>query len=135
MSVRHIETCSPLGLREDCPTTREVLDRVADKWSVLVIVLLGRRTHRFNELSRSIEGISQRMLAVTVRALEHDGLVNRTVYPTMPLRVGYELTELGRTLLVPLGALNTWADAHRDDIRAARERHGSEPTAGAPRAG
>jgi DNA-binding HxlR family transcriptional regulator len=135
MSAEHSETSSPLGLSEDYPTTREVLDRVADKWSVLVIVLLGRRTHRFSELARSIEGISQRMLAVTVRALERDGLVNRTIYSAVPLRVDYELTELGRTLLVPLGALNTWADAHRDAIRAARERHDSEPTAGAPRAG
>jgi DNA-binding HxlR family transcriptional regulator len=128
MSVGHIETSTPLGLSEDCPT-REVLDRVGDKWSVLVIVLLGQRTHRFNELHRAIEGISQRMLTLTVRALERDGLVNRTIYPTVPPRVDYELTELGRTLLVPLGALNTWANAHREDIRAARERHDAE-TAG-----
>lgn len=122
MSVGHIETPARPGPKEDCPT-REVLDRVGDKWSVLVIVLLGQRTHRFNELHRAIEGISQRMLTLTVRALERDGLVNRTIYPTVPPRVDYELTELGRTLLVPLEALSTWADAHRDDIRAARERH------------
>lgn len=128
MSVGHIETSTPLGLSEDCPT-REVLDRVGDKWSVLVIVLLGQRTHRFNELHRTIEGISQRMLTLTVRALERDGLVNRTVYASVPPRVDYELTELGRTLLVPLEALNTWANAHREDIRVARERHDAE-TAG-----
>lgn len=128
MSVGHIETPTPLGLSEDCPT-REVLDRVGDKWSVLVIVLLGQRTHRFNELHRAIEGISQRMLTLTVRALERDGLVNRTIYPTVPPRVDYELTELGRTLLGPLEALNTWANAHREDIRVARERHDAE-TAG-----
>lgn len=134
MSVGHIETSTPLGLSEDCPV-REVLDRVGDKWSVLVIVLLGQRTHRFNEMHRAIEGISQRMLTLTVRALERDGLVNRTIYPTVPPRVDYELTELGRTLLVPLAALSTWANAHRDDIQAARERHDSEPTTGAPQAG
>jgi DNA-binding HxlR family transcriptional regulator len=105
MSVGHIETPAPLALSEDCPT-REVLDRVGDKWSVLVIVLLGQRTHRFNELHRSIEGISQRMLTLTVRA-----------------RVDYELTELGRSLLDPLNALTAWANAHRGDIQAAREQH------------
>ena len=78
MSVGHIETSSPLGLSEDCPV-REVLDQVGDKWSVLVIVLLGQRTHRFNEIHRAIEGISQRMLTLTVRAIERDGLVNRTI--------------------------------------------------------
>jgi DNA-binding HxlR family transcriptional regulator len=107
---------------DDCPT-RDVLDRVGDKWSVLVIVLLGQRTHRFNELHRAIEGISQRMLTLTVRALERDGLVKRTVYATVPPRVDYELTELGETLLVPLGALSAWANAHRGDIKAAREEH------------
>ena len=121
MSVRHIEM-SASQLDDDCPT-REVLDRVGDKWSVLVIVLLGQRTHRFNELHRAIDGISQRMLTLTVRALERDGLVKRTVFPTVPPRVDYELTELGRTLLVPLDALSTWANDHRGDIRAAREEH------------
>jgi DNA-binding HxlR family transcriptional regulator len=107
---------------EDCPT-REVLDRVGDKWSVLVIVLLGQRIHRFNELHRAVDGISQRMLTLTLRSLERDGLVGRTVHATVPARVDYELTELGRTLLVPLGALHDWATDHRDDIKAARERH------------
>jgi DNA-binding HxlR family transcriptional regulator len=111
---------------EDCPA-REILDRVGDKWSVLVIVLLGQRTHRFNELHRAVEGISQRMLTLTVRALQRDGLVSRTVYATVPVRVDYELTELGRTLLVPLAALYDWANTHRDDIQAARERHDREP--------
>ncbi|ADG90240.1 hypothetical protein TBS_17190 [Thermobispora bispora] len=107
---------------EDCPV-REVLDRVADKWSVLVIVLLGRRPHRFGELHRGIEGISQRMLTLTLRQLERDGLVRRTVHASVPPRVDYELTPLGRTLLAPLTALNEWAIAHRDDIRAARARY------------
>lgn len=122
MSPRHIEEPTPIVLTEDCPT-REVLDRVGDKWSVLVIVLLGERTHRFSELHRSIDGISQRMLTLTLRALERDGIVKRTVYATVPARVDYELTDLGRTLLEPLAALHVWAVAHRADIQAARERH------------
>lgn len=122
MSATHTGSSMPTVLAEDCPT-REVLDRVGDKWSVLVIVMLGERMHRFNELHRAIEGISQRMLTLTVRALERDGLVNRTVYATVPPRVEYELTELGRTLLVPLEALDAWARAHRGDIQAAREEH------------
>jgi DNA-binding HxlR family transcriptional regulator len=122
MSVEHTEVSADLRLEADCPV-REVLDRVGDKWSVLIIVLLGQRTHRFSELHRAIEGISQRMLTLTVRNLERDGLVKRTVYATVPPRVDYELTELGRTLLVPLGALSAWANAHRSDILAARDRH------------
>jgi DNA-binding HxlR family transcriptional regulator len=125
MSATHIQPFPPQVVAEDCPV-REVLDRVGDKWSVLVIVLLGQRTHRFNELHRAVEGISQRMLTLTLRALERDGLVSRTVYATVPARVDYELTELGRTLLVPLGALSDWANMHRDDIQAARERHDRE---------
>lgn len=122
MSVEHIETSAPLELAADCPV-RDVLDRVGDKWSVLVIVLLGQRTHRFNELHRAIERISQRMLTLTVRNLERDGLVKRTVYATVPPRVDYELTELGQTLLAPLEALTAWANVHRGDIQAARDRH------------
>ncbi|MBO4253117.1 winged helix-turn-helix transcriptional regulator [Streptomyces griseorubiginosus] len=109
-------------LEKDCPI-REVLDRVGDKWSALVVVLLGERTHRFNELHREIDGISQRMLTLTLRALVRDGLVSRTAYATVPPRVDYELTELGRTLLVPITALHEWAVAHRGDIREARARH------------
>ncbi|MGO8860633.1 MAG: winged helix-turn-helix transcriptional regulator [Acidimicrobiales bacterium] len=125
MSATHREPFPPQFVVEDCPA-REILDRVGDKWSVLVIVLLGQRTHRFNELHRAVEGISQRMLTLTVRALQRDGLVSRTVYATVPARVDYELTELGRTLLVPLGALYDWANMHRDDIQTARERHDRE---------
>ncbi len=125
MSATHREPFPPRFVVEDCPA-REILDRVGDKWSVLVIVLLGQRTHRFNELHRAVEGISQRMLTLTVRALQRDGLVSRTVYATVPARVDYELTELGRTLLVPLGALYDWANMHRDDIQTARERHDRE---------
>jgi DNA-binding HxlR family transcriptional regulator len=126
MSAAHIGLPATRGeVVEDCPT-REILDRVGDKWSVLVIVLLGQRTRRFSELDRAIEGISQRMLTLTLRALERDGLVSRTVYASVPPRVDYELTDLGRTLLIPLGALADWADTHRGDIQAARERHDSQ---------
>ena len=122
MSVAHTGLPAPYEVVEDCPT-REVLDRVGDKWSVMVIVLLGQRAHRFSELDRAIEGISQRMLTLTVRALERDGLVSRTVHATVPPRVDYELTELGQTLLTPLGALADWADTHRGDIQGARNRY------------
>lgn len=118
-------TCEPGDV---CPA-REVLDRVGDKWSVLVVGRLGLRTHRFSELHRSIEGISQRMLTLTVRALERDGLVTRTVYPTVPPRVEYALTDLGRTLLQHVTGLEVWARTHRGDILAARTRYDS-PTEG-----
>jgi DNA-binding HxlR family transcriptional regulator len=108
--------------KTECPV-REVLDRVGDKWSVPIVVLLGLRTYRFTELHRAVEGISQRMLTLTLRSLVRDGLVTRTAHATVPPRVDYALTELGRTLLVPVTALDEWANAHRDDIRAARERH------------
>jgi DNA-binding HxlR family transcriptional regulator len=122
MSATHTRLPALPEVVEDCPV-REVLDRVGDKWSVMVVVLLGQRTHRFSELHRAIEGISQRMLTLTVRALERDGLVSRTVHASVPPRVDYELTGLGRTLLVPLAALTDWADTHRGDIQAARDRH------------
>ncbi|MEU2778351.1 helix-turn-helix domain-containing protein [Streptomyces sp. NPDC007162] len=119
-------------LDKDCPI-REVLDRVGDKWSALVVVRLGQRTHRFNELHREIDGISQRMLTLTLRALVRDGLVSRTAYPTVPPRVDYELTELGHTLLAPITALHEWAVAHRGEIHEARARHDQAP--GTPEAG
>jgi DNA-binding HxlR family transcriptional regulator len=108
--------------QEPCLAVRAVLDRVGDKWSVLLVSLLGDGSMRFNELRRSIEGISQRMLTLTLRGLERDGLVNRTVYPTIPPRVDYELTELGRTLLEPVLGLVAWAEKHRTAVQQARER-------------
>jgi DNA-binding HxlR family transcriptional regulator len=106
-----------------CPAVREVLNRVGDKWSVLVIVLLGDGPKRFSELRRTIEGVSQRMLTLTLKALERDGMVRRTVYPTIPPRVEYELTSLGRTLLKPIRSLANWAADNREQIQAARERY------------
>jgi DNA-binding HxlR family transcriptional regulator len=105
----------------DCPATREVLDRVGDKWSVLVVALLGETPTRFNALKRAIGGISQRMLTTTLRALERDGLVKRTVHPTNPPQVDYVLTRLGRTLLAPVSVLATWAQGHRAEVEHARD--------------
>ena len=102
---------------------REVLDRVGDKWSLLVIGLLGDKAHRFNELVRGVDGISQRMLAVTLRGLERDGLITRRVYPTVPPRVEYSLTVMGRTLLRTVCELVEWADRYADDIDSARDAY------------
>jgi len=107
---------------EHCIAVRNVLDRVGDKWSVLVISLLGEGPRRFNELKRLIEGISQRMLTLTLRGLERDGLVTRTVFPTIPPRVDYALTPLGKNLLEPVSALALWAEAHREQIQSARDK-------------
>jgi DNA-binding HxlR family transcriptional regulator len=106
---------------------REVLDRVGDKWSVLVIYLLGDGRRRFTELLRSIDGISQRMLTVTVRGLERDGLVTRTVHPVVPPRVDYSLTTLGRTLLEAIQPLMEWSIAHTEDIGASRAGYDARP--------
>jgi DNA-binding HxlR family transcriptional regulator len=105
--------------REDCEV-RQILDRIADKWSLLTIALLDRRPLRFTELRRQIDGVSQRMLARTLRHLERDGLVSRTVHPTVPPRVDYELTELGSTLHETIKSLVTWTEAHQSEIAAAR---------------
>lgn len=102
---------------------RDVLDRVGDKWSVLVVVLLGERTHRFNELRRRVDGISQRMLALTLRGLERDGLVRRTVMPTVPPRVEYALTADGQSLLEPITALAHWAEDHRTQVQDSRQTY------------
>ncbi|MEX2446785.1 MAG: helix-turn-helix domain-containing protein [Dehalococcoidia bacterium] len=102
---------------------REVFDRVGDKWSVLVIHLLGGGTKRFSELRRSIDGISQRMLTVTLRGLERDGMVSRKVYAEVPPRVEYALTPLGETLLETVCSLVTWAESHTTDIDEARVRY------------
>ena len=99
---------------------REVLQRVGDKWSVLVIDLLGQGTKRFTELHRAVDGITARMLTVTLRGLERDGIVTRTIHPVIPPRVEYALTPMGRTLLDTIGQLVTWTDSHLPEIEAAR---------------
>jgi DNA-binding HxlR family transcriptional regulator len=103
-----------------CRAVASVLARVGDKWSVLVIMLLIDGPRRFNELKRTIGGISQRMLTLTLRGLERDGLVTRTVFPTIPPRVDYELTDLGRGLAEPVKALGQWAFEHLPEIEGAR---------------
>jgi len=98
-----------------------ILARVGDKWSVLIVFLLGDGPKRFNEIKRNVGGISQRMLTLTLRGLERDGLVTRTVYPTIPPRVDYELTELGAPLSSPVDPLAFWARSHMTEIVASRE--------------
>lgn len=105
--------------REDCEV-RQILDRIADKWSLLLIALLDGRSMRFTQLRQSVDGISQRMLARTLRHLERDGLVRRTVHATVPPRVDYELTPLGTTLHTTIRALVTWTEKHQKEIAAAR---------------
>lgn len=107
---------------EHCRATAETLDRIGDKWTVLIVGVLERGPLRYNEIQRTIDGISQRMLTLTLKTLEQDGLVTRTVYPTIPPRVDYELTELGRNLMVPLRSLQEWAIKYRPAILAARKR-------------
>lgn len=104
----------------ECPAIRDVLSRVGDKWSVLIVGLLDSGPVRFNALRRSVEGISQRMLTLTLRGLERDGIVTRTVEPTTPPSVEYALTPLGRSLLKPIRALAAWAEQHRTAIAEAR---------------
>jgi DNA-binding HxlR family transcriptional regulator len=108
---------------DSCLAIREVLNRVGDKWSVLIVGLLADGSKRFSELRRTIEGISQRMLTLTLKGLERDGLVTRTVYPTKPPRVEYQLTKLGRTLRKPIQALAKWAQENREEIQKARNRY------------
>jgi DNA-binding HxlR family transcriptional regulator len=116
-----------------CPAVRDVLNRVGDKWSVFIVALLGDGPRRFTELKRTIEGISQRMLTLTLRNLERDGLVTRTVHPTVPPRVDYALTRLGATLLEPVQALAEWATKHRAAISEARDRFDKKGTKPRPR--
>ena len=106
---------------DDCRAVSAVLVRVGDKWSVLVVALLGDGPRRFNEIKRLVGGISQRMLTLTLRGLERDGLVTRTVTASTPPRVDYALTEMGRSLWQPVRLLSDWARAHRADIEVARQ--------------
>jgi DNA-binding HxlR family transcriptional regulator len=108
-------------LDAQCPS-RLVLDRIADKWTAIVIQLLSRKTMRYAELHREIGGISQKMLTQTLRSLERDGLVQRKVYPVVPPRVEYTLSRLGRTLIEPLRALCRWSEKHLAELQAHRAR-------------
>ena len=106
---------------EDCRALSSILARVGDKWTVLIVVLLGDGPKRFNEMRRMVGGISQRMLTFTLRGLERDGLVTRTVFPTSPQRVDYQLTKLGGTLQKAVEPLGLWARAHVSEILKSRE--------------
>lgn len=103
-------------------SSREVLDRIADKWTALIIRVLSEGTKRHSELRRAIDGVSQKMLTQTLRSLEDDGLVERKVYPVVPPMVEYSLTPLGRSLTEPLGAICAWAEKHLPELQAARAR-------------
>lgn len=122
MTLSDIDFPTP-GEGDDCRMVREILDLVGDKWTLYIIATLKDGPVRFNELRRRIDGISQRMLTINLRGLERDGLVARTLFPTIPPRVDYELTEVGRTLLSPVMALVTWANANQENIKGARARY------------
>jgi DNA-binding HxlR family transcriptional regulator len=118
-----IDVTGPAGvhLSGSCKVVSGILSRIGDKWSVLVVMLLADGPKRFNELKKLVGGISQRMLTLTLRGLERDGLVTRTVFPTIPPRVDYELTKLGHSLRVPVQALGSWAFEHHPTIAQARQ--------------
>jgi len=122
---------SNLHVAEDCRAVSEVLSRVGDKWTILVVSELGHGPRRFNEIRRALGSISQRMLTLTLRALERDGLVTRTVFPTIPPRVDYELTKLGRSLLEPVSGIGLWARQNRQAIQDARHRFDASAANGA----
>jgi DNA-binding HxlR family transcriptional regulator len=115
-----VEILNPAS--EDCRNLSSILARVGDKWTVLIVVLLGDGPKRFNEIKRMVGGISQRMLTFTLRGLERDGLVTRTVFPTTPPRVEYELTKLGSTLWKAVEPLSSWARAHLSEILTSRKQ-------------
>jgi len=106
----------------DCPT-RKVLDRIADKWAVLVLGLLIEGPIRFNRLRRAVEGISQKMLSQTLKSLERDGLISRKAFATVPVTVEYAITPLGRTLATTLDALRIWAETHMEEVTANQQRY------------
>jgi DNA-binding HxlR family transcriptional regulator len=110
----------------ECPAVRDVLNRVGDKWSVQIVGMLGDGKKRFSELRHGIEGISQRMLTLTLKNLERDGLITRTVFPTIPPRVEYDLTKLGHSLLEPITGLAKWAGSNREKIQSARTKYDSQ---------
>ena len=119
---RHTRGTDTLPRPEETTTCelRDLLDRLGDKWSLLVVELLGHSVLRFSELKRQIDGISQRMLTLTLRHLERDGLITRTVHPIVPPRVDYELTALGRSLLIAVQPLVSWTREHRSTVSGAR---------------
>lgn len=118
----------PNAFVASCPT-RRVLDRIADKWTVLILGRLGAGPRRFNHLRREIEGVSQKMLSQTLKGLERDGLVSREAFPTVPVTVEYAITPLGQTLSSSVDALRIWAETYIDEVEAAQQRYDKAPSA------
>lgn len=131
MSDRHTDVSGTTHFRSDDCSVKDVLDRIGDKWSILILAALSREPHRFRALLRAIEGISQRMLTLSLQRLERDGLISRTVIHTRPPHVEYALTATGASLTVPLRALAEWAEAHRATIAAHRRAWDARPDAAA----
>ena len=121
-----------LHVPEECRQVSEVLQRIGDKWTVLVVGELGGGPRRFNEIRRRLGSISQRMLTLTLRGLERDGLVTRTVFPTVPPRVDYELTKLGHSLLEPVNELGLWARQNQPAIQQAQAQFDASEKQRAP---
>jgi len=124
---------APNPYAADCPT-RMALDRVGDKWAVLILLLLADRSLRFNELRRRIEGISQKMLSQTLKSLERDGLIGREAFATVPVTVEYSITPLGQTLTGAVDALRIWAETHIDRVLEAQQRYDGRRAMGEPAA-
>ena len=124
MDLAHNDVPTP----DPCRAVNDILARIGDKWSVLIVMSLGDGTFRFNELKRRTDGISQRMLTLTLRGLERDGLVERDFKPTIPPTVSYRLTDLGRSLRGPVSALGRWAIEHRGTLEQARTRYDARST-------
>ena len=122
MAVANTVVPDPAQSEHDCKGLVEVLARVGDKWTIMVVGALSDGPMRYNQIRRHIDGLSQRMLTLTLKGLEQDGLVNRTLYPTIPPRVDYELTDLGRTLVRSLKPLHVWAAKNKSAIATARKR-------------
>lgn len=115
-----MELTTPEPIQVECSRLSSVLSLVGDKWSVMIVLTLTQRPRRFSEIKRAIGGISQQMLARTLRALEREGMVGRTVHPTVPPQVEYALTDLGRSLSDPIRALGNWASTHIAEIESHR---------------
>ncbi len=130
MTSEHGNGAGGPGAPGACQAVTSILSRVGDKWTVLVVMMLAGGPRRFNELKRMVGGVSQRMLTLTLRGLERDGLVTRTVHPTVPPQVEYALTPLGHSLRVPLEGLGTWAFAHLPVVQQARQAFDAQKDAG-----
>ena len=115
-------TTEPQHPVADCRRVADILARIGDKWTILILMAISNQRMRFGELHRAVNGISQRMLTVTLRNLEHDGILTRTVYPTIPPRVEYELSDRGRSLKLALAPIRKWALENQTDIEKARKR-------------